>query len=194
MNVRNGKIVKSSVKVTEDSHGTRIVSDKGKTYDVGFVVGTNDTAFDMGVIVDFGKPEGPQVVDQFWGEDKVDDKQYIENCIEAYEFDGSVESLPVSKLNSARKPIKSGLMTPSLTSYAQGTYKDVKQMLDAIDGGMDYSNGNAMNFLFGLDNKSFDEVLLPYSFIIFTFRHTDGTPWTDDELDAILDENNGMLP
>ena len=95
---------------------------------------------------------------------------------------------PTSKL------IKSGLMTPSLTGYAQGTYKDVKQMLDAIDGGMDYSNGNAMNFLFGLDNKSFDEVLLPYSFIIFTFRHTDGTPWTDDELDSILDENNGMLP
>ena len=95
-------------------------------------------------------------------------------------------------IENSRKVIKSGLMTPTLSDCAKATYDGIKQMLDAIDDGMEWHNGNALQCVINLDTPV-DEALLPYGFIIWKFRHKDGTPWTESELDELLDENNAFL-
>lgn len=132
--------------------------------------------------------------------DDVDDYAYQFTAFAQSKVPNYIKSSVTSgchgKDKKKKKAIKSDWMSGSptqMTAAAKDTYDAIKMMLDAVDDGMDVSNRNCLEFLKGLDNPMADEVLMPYAFSIWEFNHKDGTPWSEDEINHILDENNGLL-
>lgn len=118
---RDRNIVKSSVQIKEEDGLTKVISDSGKEYEMGYVVDDAGRAFDLCVIIDWDGPQGPDIANWFAGEDFADDEEVVGGYIEEYEN---------KIVKSSRKPIKSGTQLgvdswdPNDKRTAEDVYKD----------------------------------------------------------------------